>query len=70
MPRILICFAMVAIVAGCANTPGDRSWYEGLRMESARRQNEPGRDLSRDSPAPSFDTYEQERRRLKEGSNP
>lgn len=68
MPRPLICLTMLALLAGCAGAPGERSWYEGLRMESARRQNEPGRDISRDAPAQSFDAYEQERRRLKEGS--
>jgi outer membrane lipopolysaccharide assembly protein LptE/RlpB len=47
-----------------APAPGDRAWYEGLRQENARRQYEPGRDINREPPAPSYDAYEQERQRL------
>ena len=37
-----------------------------LRVVNARRQYEPGRDINREPPPPSFDAYEQERRRLRE----
>ena len=67
---MLICFCtiLVALLSGCASSPRDRNLYEGLRMENARRQYEPGRDINRDPPATSYEAYEQERQRLKEKS--
>ena len=47
-----------------------RAWYEGLRQENARRQYEPGRDINREPPAPSYDAYEQERQRLQKEARP
>ena len=64
--RIQTCLLLVLLTAGCANTPGDRTWYQSLANENARRQYEPGRDINRETPPPSFDAYEQERRRLRE----
>jgi len=66
--RIRFCAVLVALLGGCAGSPGDRNFYEGLRMENARRQFEPGRDIERDPPATSYEAYEQERQRLKEKS--
>jgi hypothetical protein len=68
--RAHISFALLIALAGCANTPGDRSWYEGLRQENARRQYEPGRDINREPPAPSYDAYEKERQRLQKEARP
>ena len=62
--RAGIAFALLLLLAACAGAPGDRAWYEGLRQENARRQYEPGRDINREPPAPSYDAYEQERQRL------
>ena len=62
----IVPIVLLVLVAGCANTPGDRAFYEGLRMENARRQYEPGRDINRDPPAQSYEAYEKERQRLKE----
>jgi hypothetical protein len=66
--NIRCCAVLVALLGGCAGSPGDRNLYEGLRMENARRHSEPGRDIDRDSPAPSYEAYERERQRLKEKS--
>ncbi|WP_374263876.1 hypothetical protein [Zoogloea sp.] len=67
MLRTLACLSLVALAAGCA-APGDRTWYESLRQENARRQHEPGRDINREPPPPSYDAYEQERQRLNQGA--
>ena len=64
--RIPASLLLVLLAAGCSSTPGDRAFYEGLRQDNARRQYEPGRDINREPPPPSFDAYEQERRRLRE----
>ena len=56
--------------AACAGVPGERGWYEGLRQENARRQYEPGRDINREPPAPSYDAYEKERQRLQKEARP
>ncbi|MCK6375306.1 MAG: hypothetical protein L6Q69_14525 [Zoogloea sp.] len=66
MMRIQACLLLALLAAGCSNTPGDRTWYQSLANENARRQYEPGRDINREPPPPSFDAYEQERRRLRE----
>ena len=66
--RICFCTILVALLSGCAGSLGERKLYEGLRMENARRQYEPGRDINRDPPATSYEAYEQERQRLKEKS--
>ena len=58
-PALVLC-----LLAGCTATPGDRAWYDGLRQENARRQYEPGRDVNREPPPPSYDAYEKERQRL------
>ncbi len=60
----LALLAALALLAGCASP--DRNFYEGIRQESARRQHEPGRDISRDAPQPGYDAYEKERQRLKD----
>ncbi|MBL8452411.1 MAG: hypothetical protein JNK97_06655 [Zoogloea sp.] len=62
----LALLATLALLAGCASP--DRNFYEGIRQENARRQHEPGRDISRDAPPPGYDAYEKERQRLKEES--
>jgi leucyl-tRNA synthetase len=67
--RAGIAFAFF-LLAACAGAPGDRAWYEGLRQENARRQYEPGRDINREPPAPSYDAYEQERQRLQKEARP
>lgn len=64
--RTCFCLLALALLAACANTPGDRTWYESLRQENSRRQYEPGRDIARDPPPPSYEAYERERQRLKE----
>lgn len=64
--RTIVLIPCVALLAACANTPGERGFYEGLRQENLRRQNEPGRDISRDPVPPSYEAYEKERQRLKE----
>jgi len=66
--RIRFCAVLVALLGGCAGSPGERKLYEGLRMENARRHYEPGRDIDRDPPATRYEAYEQERQRLKEKS--
>lgn len=63
MLRTLTCLSLLGILVGCA---GDRAFYEGLRQDNARRQYEPGRDISREPAPPSFDDYEKERQRLRE----
>ena len=68
--RAGIAFALLLLLAACAGAPGDRAWYEGLRQENARRQYEPGRDINRERPAPSYDAYEQERQRLQKEARP
>ncbi len=68
--RTCISLALLIALAGCANTPGDRGWYEGLRQENARRQYEPGRDINREPPPPSYDAYEKERQRLQKEARP
>lgn len=64
--RYIFLLPCVALLAACANIPGQRGFYEGLRQENLRRQNEPGRDISRDPAPPSYEAYEKERQRLKE----
>jgi len=56
-------------LAGCSSA-GDRALYDSFRLEEARRQFEPGRDLSRDAPLPSFNDYEKERQRLLKENRP
>lgn len=68
--RACIAFALLLSLAGCAGAPGDRAWYEGLRQENVRRQYEPGRDINREPPAPSYDAYEKERQRLQKEARP
>lgn len=68
--RVCLSLALLIALAGCAGTPGDRGWYEGLRQENARRQYEPGRDINREPPAPSYDAYEKERQRLQKEARP
>ena len=68
--RAGIAFALLLLLAACAGAPGDRAWYEGLRQENVRRQHEPGRDINREPPAPSYDAYEQERQRLQKEARP
>ena len=68
--RAGIAFALLLLLAACAGAPGDRAWYEGLRQENARRQYEPGRDINREPPAPSYDAYEQERLLLQKEARP
>ena len=68
--RAGIAIALLLLLAACAGAPGDRAWYEGLRQENARRQYEPGRDINREPPAPSYDAYEQERQRLQKEARP
>ena len=68
--RTCIAFALLLSLAACAGAPGDRAWYEGLRQENARRQYEPGRDINRERPAPSYDAYEKERQRLQKAARP
>ena len=68
--RACISLALLIALAGCASAPGDRGWYEGLRQENARRQYEPGRDINREPPAPSYDAYEKERQRLQKEARP
>ena len=63
--RLVTSLILIAVLAGCSSI-GDRSFYEGLRQENSRRQYEPGRDIVRDPPPPSYDAYEKERQRLKE----
>lgn len=65
--RYLVLVPCAALLAACASTPGDRGFYEGLRQENLRRQYEPGRDISREPAPPSYEAYEKERQRLKEG---
>jgi hypothetical protein len=60
--RLVICLILAFVLAGCTS----RAFYEDLREENARRQYEPGRDIVRDPPPPSYDAYEKERQRLKE----
>jgi hypothetical protein len=62
--------ALLLTLAACAGVPGERGWYEGLRQENARRQYEPGRDINREPPAPSYDAYEKERQRLQKEARP
>ena len=59
-------------VTELANYLGNKygGWYEGLRQENARRQYEPGRDINREPPAPSYDAYEKERQRLQKEARP
>ena len=68
--RACIAFALLLSLAACVGAPGERAWYEGLRQENARRQYEPGRDINREPPAPSYDAYEQERQRLQKEARP
>lgn len=60
--RLVICLILATLLAACST----RGFYEGLREENTRRQYEPGRDIARDPPPPSYDAYEKERQRLKE----
>lgn len=67
--RLFSCFIVTTLLAGCG-TAGDRALYDGFRQEEARRRYEPGRDISRDAPLPSFNDYEKERQRLQKESRP
>ena len=64
--RLIALLILTAQLAACSSTNGDRIFYEGLRQENARRQYEPGRDVVRDPPPPSFEAYEKERQRVQE----
>lgn len=68
--RAGLALILLLTLAACAGVPGDRGWYEGLRQENARRQYEPGRDINREPPAPSYDAYEKERLRLQKEARP
>ncbi|HMV16896.1 MAG TPA: hypothetical protein PLN96_13780 [Zoogloea sp.] len=63
----LIVSLLATTILGACSTQG---LYEGIRQENVRRQNAPGRDVSPDPAAPSYDAYNKERERVLKESRP
>ncbi len=68
--RTCISLALLIALAGCAGAPCGCAWRGGGREGSSRRQYEPGSDINREPPAPSYDAYEKERQRLQKEARP
>lgn len=68
MHRKLIFIAVTSLLAACAGTNWERSFYEGTRQGADNAAQQPGgRAVPQNTPPMPYDRYEREREKLRSG---